>query len=74
MGIEKLSAAAQAAGYAMATSEDLLTSAPQQPRPMTDISPWQSAEIRQDVITSNDSAAMILRRNIYALFGRRAAV
>jgi len=67
MGIEKLSAAARAAGFAMATSEDLLTSPPR--RPVTETNPWQSVDARQSTSRSSGSVAIDLRKNIYSLFG-----
>ena len=70
MSIEKLSAAAQAAGFAMATSEDLLTSTPR--HQASEANPWQSALISQSTAPDGEGAAVILRRNLYSLLGWRA--
>ncbi len=76
MGIEKLSTAARAAGFAMGTSDELLTSSPL--RAVPDVSPWQSADVQQNLsavspravaFRSLKTTAVDLRKNVTAFLG-----
>ncbi len=77
MGIEKLSTAARAAGFAMATSDELLTSSPPR-RAVCEVNPWQSVDVRQTVVAvparaptiqSLKSTATDIRKNVTAFLG-----
>ena len=70
MGIQRLSDAARAAGYAMATSDELLTSTTPQSQHKTN--PWQSSELSQTFTNTHPRNVFALRRNLYSLLGWNA--
>lgn len=73
MGIDKLNKAANAAGYAMANSEDLLMPSPAVKK--VEVQGWRSAEVPKRGVekTSLSAAAVMFRDWWFALSGKATA-
>ena len=70
MGIEKLTIAARAAGYAMGTSEDLLHTPRRAPENLDN--PWQGTELKYTRGLQSRGSLVTIRRSVNALINWRA--
>jgi hypothetical protein len=72
MGMETLNNAARAAGYAMATSDDLLSRSKSEPRPETEAWRPGEANMPSQAVPQPTSLADWLKGRFFSVIGRGA--